>query len=118
VRSSGRAPPDPLGCPILGGCGLSVLGVIGAPLIYLLASPDRCRQSDEEGTHLVCAAPECCTPGIMGIAAGALLALPLILLLRHVLRGRSDSNIMRKLATFITLALFLELGILVARFAW
>jgi hypothetical protein len=119
VRGSGSAPPDPTGCPLAGGCGLSFLGLLATPFIYGQSSPGHCQQSHEDGgTSFYCAGPECCTPGIMGIAAGALVALPLILFLRHVLRGRSDSNITRNLATVVTLALLVELGIIVARFAW
>lgn len=119
VQSSGRVPVDPAGCPVYGGCGLALLGVVGAPLIYMQASPSRCMQSDDDGTSLVCSvAPECCTPGIMGFAGGALLSLPLMLLFYRVIRGRSDSSTTRKLAMIAVFCVFVEIGILVARFAW
>ena len=119
VRGSGAVPVDPVGCPVFGGCALTILGLFAAPLIYFWISPDRCVESDGDGSNLVCdAGPECCTPGLVGIAGGALVSLPLILLFSRVIRGRSDSSQTRVFAYVAVLGVLVELGIVVARLAW
>ncbi|UQA57852.1 hypothetical protein [Polyangium aurulentum] len=119
VRTSGTSPVDPTGCPVAGGCVLTVLGLVASPITYFATSPGRCVESDGDGWNLVCGAgPDCCTPGLVGITGGVLLSLPIILLFSRVIRGRSDSSTTRSLAYVAVVGLLVELGVIVARLAW
>jgi hypothetical protein len=89
----------------------AVLFLLGLPIYFALV-PSRCwvGTSDGEGANLNCAVSGCCDPIAPGALIGVLLAPPLALLARALIRGRSNSHHRRAIASVSVGLLAFELS--------
>lgn len=98
---------------------LAFVGMLAAPLIYFYLSPDHCHVTHSDGISISCSVgPECCRPGVVGLASGAVLSVPLSILFFYIVRGQSNSLSKMISAIVITGVLLLELGAIVGRLVW
>jgi hypothetical protein len=98
---------------------LAFVGLLAAPLIYFHLSPERCHVTHSDGMSISCSVgPECCRPGLVGLASGGVLSVPLSILFFYVVRGQSNSLSKMISAIVITSVLLLELGAIVGRLVW
>lgn len=89
----------------------AVLFLLGVPIYFALV-PSRCwvAAADGEGANLNCQLAGCCDPIAPGALIGVLLAPPLALLARSMIRGRSNSHHRRAIAAVSVGLLAFELS--------
>jgi hypothetical protein len=110
---------DTLALSLIGLGILAFVGLLAAPLLYFYLTPERCRVQHSDGASLACSVgPECCRPGLLGLAGGAALSVPLAIFFFYWVRGQSNSLSKMISAMVIASILLLEIGALIGRLVW